>query len=271
MKDTSKTLSRAERKNHEYSRREVEKCKNVHQIEAYAYAHLVKGFSEINVEDFDDTDLNMLITFNSTINSDDLPPCPWPKLSEDQYIELYEYLRSPSPWIARAADTLGSDRFRALVLKAVDATRSNVEAANSCDDSGPWNTNNDYNTEYFYTELEQPAPKNLVYKEMQKHYPRYAEKFILPDECHDWSHDHDWLTDESESVKITAAHACSPINNNNPRTSASFVPHRQTGGSNADGDGDGDGEPPRSFRAPTPPFHHGLNSLTHSLISGGAQ
>jgi hypothetical protein len=281
---TPKTPSRAECKNYVYSRREAEMCKNVNQIEAYAYAQMVKGFARTNLENFNDKDLNMLITFSSTFDSDDLPPCPWDGFSKCQYFDVHESFGSP--WIARAADMLGFDHFRALALQAIDATRSHVEDANACDDSDPCGANNDYETEDFYTEddgeceeetqdhsndhdedrnhaeaeynfnhpdeLEQRAIKDLVYKEMQKHYPH-------------------WLADESESVKITAAHARSqPVNN--PRTSASFVPHRQTGGSNGDGDSDGDGEPHRSFRLPTPPLHYSLNSLTHSLIFvGGAQ
>ncbi|MBU2768450.1 hypothetical protein HAP94_20285 [Acidithiobacillus ferrivorans] len=280
-----KRYLKTQRNDYKHNRRKAEKCESAYRVECHAYACLTEGFAKTNLEISNDKDLNMLIIFSSTFNSDDLPPCPWAEFSKDQYFNVHKCFRSP--WIARAANIAGFDRFRALALKVIGENRSHVEAANSCDDSDLWNTNDDCNTDDFYTEDKCKAEthdpnkwdhdeyddnpddenerwriKDIVQKGILKHYPRsqLVEKF----KSYDWR--------DEESVKITAAHARSrPINNNNPRTSASFVPHRQAGGSNADGDGDGDGEPPRSFRVPTPPIHQGLNRLTHSLISGGAQ
>ena len=124
---TPETLSRSERQQYEHAKRQAQKCENLHQIEAYAYAHLVRGFSEATITGggaLEDGDINVLLAFGNTFNSDDLLKCPWPEVSTDKYHATHKLFRSP--WITRAADALGYEHFQALVLRAVDVTRALV-------------------------------------------------------------------------------------------------------------------------------------------------
>jgi hypothetical protein len=257
---TPETLSKVERRRYEYDKREAEKCKNLHQIEAYAYARLLEGFSDVTITgtgELEDGDFNILIAFSSIFDPVDLPPCPWPEVSEDRYSATHKLFRSP--WIARAADALGSERFHSLALQAVDVTRDLVaEQATYCDED--------------MAALGWHEKASLVHDEILKHYPRFADAFdpYPPEEAYN----HDWSVEESIKITTAEAYAVNRAATIGPRASnPSPTPRQQTGGSDSDGDGDGDGgdgEPPRRpAHSPTPPLRH---SLTHSLIFffGGA-
>ena len=121
---TPETLSRAERNRYEHEMRESSKCSDAHKIEAYAYANLVKGFSECVITgdgSIGDADITVLSAFSSTFNSADLPTKPWDDVSEEQFNNTHKLFRSP--WIASAADVLGAVLFLTLVSRAIKATR----------------------------------------------------------------------------------------------------------------------------------------------------
>ena len=160
---TPETLSRAERNRYEHEMRESSKCSDAHKIEAYAYANLVKGFSECFITgdgSIGDTDITVLSAFSSTFNSADLPSKPWDDVSEEQFNNTHKLFRSP--WIARAADVLGAELFLTLVSRAIKATRE-IQAEHA--------TYNEWDMQM----LGGSERESLAHDEMLKHYPRFAE------------------------------------------------------------------------------------------------
>ena len=150
--------------------------------------------------------------------------------------------------VAHAARILAPEDFREMVA---ECTKIACGASSECYPVDP-----DVLSMLIYSHIQECAPTEEISKE------------YCP-----WWEENDPVFSVRETSKIIAAAAhtrSQPASS--PRESASFVPHRQTGGSGeSDSDGDGDGEPPRprSAHSPTPPLHH---SLTHSLtIAGGAQ
>ena len=219
---TPEALSRFERQQYEHAKRQAQKCENLHQIEAYAYAHLVRGFSEVTITGggaLEDGDINVLLDFGNTFNSDDLLKCPWPEVPTDKYHATHKLFRSP--WIARAADALGYEHFQALVLLAVDVTRALVaEQASYCDEDLAF--------------LGWHERVSLVHDEMQKRYPQFAKAFdsYAPD---DYDHEYDWAAEESIKVTAAAAYAVNYVATLGPRVSnPSPTPRRQTGGSDSE-------------------------------------
>ncbi len=220
---TPETLSRSERKQYEYAKRQAQKCENLHQIEAYAYANLVKGFSECLItgdNPISDTDITLLSTFSDTFDSADLPAKTWDDVSEEQFCNTHKLFRTP--WIARAADALGSERFYSLALQAIAATRDIVvEQASYCDEDLAF--------------LGWHERESLVHEEMLKHYPRFAEAFhpYPPDED-DYDYE-DWAAEESIKVAAAAAYAANHVATIGPCASnPGPTPRRQTGGSDSD-------------------------------------
>ncbi len=219
---TPETLSRAERNRYEHERRESSKCNDALKIEAYAYANLVKGFSECFITgdgSVGDADITVLSAFSSTFNSADLPTKPWDDVSEEQFCNTHKLFRSP--WIARAVDALGYERFHSLVRQAVAATRDIVaDQASYCDDDLAF--------------LGCHERESLVHKEMLKHYRQFAEAFNPYPSSND---DYDWAAEESIKITAAAAYAVNHTATTGPRASnPSPTPRRQTGGSNDDAD-----------------------------------
>lgn len=218
---TLETLSRYERRRYEHAESEAKSCKNLHQIEAYAYAALVKGFSECFITgggSIGDADITMLVTFSGIFDPADLPVNPWDDISEEQFRNTHKLFRTP--WIARAIDALGYERFHSLVLQAVAATRDIVaEQASYCDDDLAF---------FGYHERE-----SLVHEEMVKHYPVFADVFNpypSVDDC-----DYDWAAEESIKIIAAAAYTVNHTATTGPRASnPSPTPRRQTGGSDSD-------------------------------------
>ena len=238
---TPETLSRAERNRYEHEMRESSKCSDAHKIEAYAYANLVKGFSECFITgdgSIGDTDITVLSAFSSTFNSADLPTKPWDDVSEEQFCNTHKLFRSP--WIARAVDALGYERFHSLVRQAVAATRDIVaDQASYCDDDLAF--------------LGCHERESLVHKEMLKHYRQFAEAFNPYPSSND---DYDWAAEES--IKITAA-AAYAANNSGARGPCSDhpnpTPKQQTGGS------DDDAEPASDHDSHVLSYLQHINSL----------
>ena len=217
---TPETLSRSERNRYEHETREAQKCENFHKIEAYAYAHLVRGFSVVEITgdgEVDAEDFNVLTAFSRAFDSVDLPRCPWSDVSDEQFVNVHKLFRSP--WIARAADALGCERFQALVLQAIAATRDIVEEQAS------------------YGEEDQAClgwheRESLVHDEMLKHYPRFAEVF---NPYPQYDYDDNWAAEESIKVTAAAAYAINHTATLGPSASnPSPTPRQQTGGSDSE-------------------------------------
>ncbi|MHB8199619.1 MAG: sigma-70 RNA polymerase sigma factor region 4 domain-containing protein [Acidithiobacillus sp.] len=216
---TPETLSRAERNRYEHEMRESSKCSDAHKIEAYAYANLVKGFSECFITgdgSIGDTDITVLSAFSSTFNSADLPSKPWDDVSEEQFNNTHKLFRSP--WIARAADVLGAELFLTLVSRAIKATRE-IQAEHA--------TYNEWDMQM----LGGSERESLAHDEMLKHYPRFAEAFNPYPSNDD---DYDWAAEESIKITAAAAYAVNSQHTSSPRESAAITPRRQTGGSDSD-------------------------------------
>ncbi len=118
-----------------------------------------------------------------------------------------------------------------------------------------------------YRTVDPDVLAGLIYGDVLKQAPTED----MREEYCPWWEGHESVFFANETAKIISGAAQTNVIAT-PRESASFVPHRQTGGSGGSDSDNGDGEPPRPRSATHASAPLLPNSLTHSLISvGGAQ